>query len=361
MTRQILQRLSSSGLKTGALILILLVSAVLQISQAQQSPPFEGIQIEHPNSDLWRDVRQRGTPNQGTTQVKGVDSDVLINARGDAWARFRMETLIQSGMIALGAVLLILALVYLIKGTVRIDGGYSGNKLLRFNYFQRFAHWSMAILFLALGLTGLILLFGRPMLIPLFGHEAFSWIATVSKVGHNVMGPLFLISLFLMLIGLVRRNMLEKGDLRWLLRGGGLIGKGHLSTGFFNMGEKGWYWVVILVGFLVSVSGLVLLTPFFGQGRLIMELAHVTHTVAALLMIAISFGHMYMGSIGIEGAYEGMKSGYVDYNWAQSHHDRWAKECKDNNLIISAEQYARLSGESAERGATAPTLQKVTE
>ena len=154
----------------------------------------------------------------------------------------------------------------------------------------------------------------------------------------------------MMLISFARRNIYEKGDMTWLLKGGGLIGEGHASGGFFNMGEKTWYWMVILVGLVIAVSGLILVSPTFGQGRVIMELSHIVHTIGALVLMTVSVGHMYLGSIGSEGALEGMKTGYVDINWADAHHDRWGKVCHEQDLIISAEEYARLQGQKPGAG-----------
>jgi len=147
-----------------------------------------------------------------------------------------------------------------------------------------------------------------------------------------------------MLFRFVKKNIYAKGDLTWLLKGGGMIGKSHVTGGFFNMGEKSWYWLVILIGLAISVSGLVLLFPMFGQGRVIMELSQIVHVLGALTLIAVSFGHMYLGSVGTEGTNESMKSGYVDIKWAEAHHDRWAKHCHDNNLIISAEEFNKKQG-----------------
>ena len=189
-----------------------------------------------------------------------------------------------------------------------------------------------------------MLLLGRTLLIPLIGHDFFSLLASASKEGHNLFGPIFFASLFMMLIQFVKRNIYEKGDLTWLLRGGGIICKSHVSGGFFNMGEKTWYWLVILVGLAISVSGFILVSPSLGQGRIIMELSHVVHVIAAVILIAVSFGHMYMGSVGTEGTPEGMRTGYVDISWAESHHDRWAKECHEKDLLISAEEYQRIQG-----------------
>lgn len=301
---------------------------------------------EDPGIDLWNMVRQRDQQYKGTTQVKGIDTDVLINVSGDEWATFRVDLLIKYSLIAVAAMLSLLLIFYLLRGPMKVEGGLSGDMLLRFSTFERISHWTMAIVFLCLGITGLILLFGRTLLIPLIGHEGFSLIAGPSKEIHDLTGPIFLASLVLMFISLVKKNLYAKGDINWLVKGGGIFG-GHVSTGFFNIGEKIWYWIVILIGLVVSVSGLVLLNGDLVQARIVMEISHVLHTLGAMLLILGSFAHMYIGSIGMEGAYEGMRNGYVDINWAEAHHDLWAKECRDKGMILTAEEYARRRGLSS--------------
>jgi len=316
----------------------------------------EGVSAVNPGSELWSAIRQRdGTVLQGTSQVRGVDSGILINARGDQWARFRVSKLANYGGIAIAAVFVILLIFFVIRGQIRIEGGASGNLVRRYTSYERIVHWTLAIVFLLLALTGVILLLGRPLLIPLLGKEVFGLLASASKEGHNLIGPLFLVSLIMMLFSYVRKNLYEKGDLKWLLRGGGVIGKEKLSVGFFNMGEKIWFWLLMLVGLVVAISGLVLLFPNFGQGRFIMEISHVIHSIGALALFCISLGHMYMGSVGMEGALDAMTTGYVDINWADGHHDRWGKECHDKNLVISAEEYARLQGKKPAAGGDVAT------
>lgn len=342
-------------LKYFFLVLCLFLSQVAAAAVEQKntiSP--DGVSTIAPGSELWREIRRRDmqfkdlTENTGISQVKGVDSGVLINARGDQWARFRMNELAKYSGIAVAAVFVILIVFFLIRGQIKIDSGLSGNMVRRYNDYQRIAHWTLAVVFLVLGVTGLVLLLGRPLLIPLFGKELFGTLAFVSKRAHDFVAPLFLVSLVMMLIGFVRRNLYEKGDLTWVLKAGGAFSKGHLSVGFFNTGEKIWFWLLMLVGLVVSISGLVLLFPNFDQGRIIMEYSHVVHSIGAILLICVSLGHMYMGSIGMEGALEGMKTGYVDINWADEHHDRWGKECHEKNQIISADEFERVTGKKAE-------------
>lgn len=318
--------------------------------------------VPNPGADLWRAVRERqqtlepgelpkrpSTPGFVTdlsrnlleppsataadTRVQGVDTAVLINPFGEDWRRFRMEQLIPFGGYLLIGALAVILVFALARGRIKMDGGESGKRLLRFTEFERVLHWFVASVFIFLALSGLVLLFGRSVLLPLLGPEAFSVLASACKEGHNLFGPLFLVALVVLFFHFVIQNLYRRGDLTWLLRGGGMLGV-HASAGYFNMGEKIWFWLVILGGLAISVSGLTLLFPNFGQGRQIMELALLVHGVAALALIAVALGHIYIGTYGTVGTINSMITGYVDLNWARSHHDRWAKECEDQGKVL---------------------------
>jgi formate dehydrogenase subunit gamma len=306
-------------------------------------------QLMNPASELWQAVRQRNAPASGKTQVKGIDSGVLINTNGDRWKTFRMSQLIPIAGYVLGGVIAILAVFYLVRGRVPVEGGLSNSKLLRYTSYERTIHWLIAGLFIFLAVTGLLITFGRSVLIPLMGKEAFSVLASLSKDGHNLLGPLFLLALVLIFLRFVRRNIYQKGDLTWLLRGGGIVGKKHVPSNFFNMGEKTMFWLLVFVGGTIALSGLLLLLPVFGVGREWMELAHVGHAVGAVLMISVILGHIYIGTIGMEGAIEGMKTGYCDLNWAKEHHDLWATQAEKDGQVFSNEEVARLRGDSTRK------------
>ena len=335
------------------LMVLLFMSMPLTLSAATDEGIGErAVIVANPGTDLWRQVRQRDMAIEGTSQVKGVDSGILINPQADRWTRFRVSKLVEYGQIVLVGVAALILLFYAVRGKIRIEGGLSGKMVFRFSDYERVLHWVLAIVFIFLAVTGLTLLFGRTLLIPVLGHDIFSVLASSSKEGHNLFGPIFLVSLLLMLFSFVKRNIYARGDMTWLLKGGGMIGKSHASGGFFNMGEKTWYWIVILIGLVISASGLILVSPNFGQGRLIMELSQVVHASTAILLIAVSFGHIYLATAGTEGTKEGMNTGYVDIKWAEAHHDRWAKQCHENGEVISAEDYARLQGKTGPASVT---------
>jgi len=310
-------------------LLILLWMLVPQVSYAAVGTKVDGVSYENPGAQLWRDVRQRDTEIQGSTQIKGMDSNVWMNVTGEAWRQYRMLNLIPKAGIAILLTLAIAILFRLIRGTVKLQAGRAGKKILRFTFNQRMAHWSSAILFVLLSLTGIILLFGRSTLIPLIGAESFSYIAATAKTLHDYLGPAFAVSMILLFILFVKGNQLAlKNDLNWILKGGGMFGK-HASADRYNAGEKGWFWLATLVGAVIIVSGLVLDFPIFQQNRVGMEFYHLLHTIAATTMIVASLGHIYMGTVGLEGTLEVMKTGYCDVNWAKEHHDLWYQKVAD--------------------------------
>lgn len=288
----------------------------------------EFIKVPNPGGELWRDVRQRDRTVTGSTQVKGVDSDVLINKGGEDWRQFRMKTLVPFGYILLLTVIALILLFHYTQGPMRLPNGFSGKNILRFTLSERVVHWVTVGLFWILGLTGLILLYGRFVLIPVLGAQGFSYTATACKVLHNYAGPFFLFALIVMFITFFKDNFLNKGDLKWIAKAGGLFG-GHASAGRFNAGEKSWFWIVTILGFTLCITGLILDFPLFGQGRETMALSYLIHGLVAFIILAVSLGHAYLGIAGMEGSLSSMTKGHVDENWARLHHDQWYEEIKN--------------------------------
>ena len=284
------------------------------------------IPVPNPGTGLWEDVRQRNSEVSGTTQVQGVDSGTLINASGERWRQFRMNQLVPYSAYLLAAAIVLIILFRLFRGQVEIEGGPSDKKLFRFNFNQRAAHWLLAVLFIILSLTGLMLLYGRFVLIPLLGPEGFSITATVARRIHNFTGPLFGIAVLMMFFTYVKRNILKKVDLAWFASGGGFMVHKHVGSGYFNGGEKAWFWLTILGGAVIVITGLILNFPNFEFSRSTLEISHVLHTISAMIVLAVALGHIYMGTIGVEGAYEAMATGYCDANWAKEHHDHWYED-----------------------------------
>lgn len=311
--------------------------------QDPQNDPAYPIMVPNPAADLWRAVRQREGPASGRTQVEGVETGVLIDRSGDDYRNYRRQDFVGGAAMVIGGFAAAILLFFLLRGRIRVPGGRSGKRVLRFTDYERIVHWLAAILFIFLALTGLTLLFGRFVVLPIFGAEAFSLIASASKEGHNLFGPLFLVSVILLFICFAARNLPVRGDLHWLVKGGGIVGKAHLSAGYFNALEKIWFWSVIVLGLGASITGLVLLFPVFGQGREIMQLALTVHGIAAVLFIGGSFGHIYIGTIGTENSLESMTTGYVDENWARLHHDLWLAEVQQKAGSVKHEQAAKTS------------------
>ena len=292
----------------------------------------EGISNPNPGTQFWRDVRQRDGEVAGSTQVQGVDSGILISKEGEEWRQFRMQQFAPSSGIFYGVMLGLFALYYLVRGKLRIEGGRSGELIERSTKAERYVHWFTAVIFVLLTVTGLIILYGRFVLIPLLGPEGFSVTANLSKVVHNYLGPLFLVSVVLMFFAFVRDSWFDlKVDTQWVMTGGGYIGSGHPSAGKYNAGQKAWFWVAILGGLVLVGSGLVLDFANYGQGRTIMQDAHVIHSISSVIVIGFFLVHLYTGTVGVEGSLDAMVSGNVDENFVKQHHDLWYEEIKNQS------------------------------
>ena len=281
-------------------------------------------------------IIKEGTKNYSS--LPALEAGVLIQPKqqfplqarattaGQAWRTYRNGPLTHlGGWLLLGA-LSGIALLYLVVGKVRLKAGRSGRLIERFTSIERITHWSVAISFLLLAFSGMTLLFGKYVLLPVFGHPLFGWLAWLCKNLHNFVGPLFTAAIVATFVIFVKDNFPAKEDLQWLLRMGGMFGGRHAHAGRFNAGEKLWFWGgVVGLSLIVSASGFVLdmLVPGIVYSRGNMQIANVIHLSGAVLVTAMSFGHIYLGTIGMEGAYEAMATGYVDDEWAREHHDLW--------------------------------------
>jgi len=309
--------------------------------------------------ELWRALRYGEAAI--SSQVRSPGSTLLVQDSGMAWLKFRAGPLREWGGYFLLGVIAFLALFYLIRGRIRIGAGHAGVTVERFKFIERFAHWLLAGSFLLLAFTGLLVLFGRVAVIPLFdmmgsdaGHQINSTIAIGSKWIHNNVSWAFMIALVMIFVMWVLHNIPNRHDLNWIAKGGGIIGGGHPPAKKFNAGQKIIFWSVILLGISISASGLELLFPFelhlfektFGMMRGIgitelpvygplpetltphaeMQHAQIWHAMVSFILMGIIIAHIYIGTLGMEGAYDAMGSGEVDLNWAKEHHSLWVEE-----------------------------------
>jgi formate dehydrogenase subunit gamma len=260
---------------------------------------------------------------EGRIDIPDKKAAVLIQPAGRTWAYFHEVLLHRGGAIVIFGTIAMLGLAYLILGRIRIAEGRSGRKILRFQSLERFSHWLTAVSFVVLGLTGLNITFGKIVLLPLVGPDTFSEISQAAKYVHNFTGFSFIVGLVLITVIFFRDNLFERVDLEWIGQGGGFIKNKHAPAGRFNLGEKLVYWLSVAAGIAVSLSGILLLFPFYGTDIVEMQLGQVVHAIVALLFVALILGHIYIGTIGMEGAFEAMGTGEVDFNWAKEHHDLW--------------------------------------
>jgi len=244
---------------------------------------------------------------------------------GRDWREFHEVTLRWIGAIAILGILAILVAFYLTRGMVKLEAGRSGRVLVRFSTFERFVHWMTAACFILLALSGLNITFGRPLLLPLIGPEAFTTWSQWAKYAHNYLSFPFTIGVFMIFLMWIAWNIPNRVDVEWLKEGGGMVGDKHPPADRFNAGQKMIYWIVVLGGTAVAVTGYILMFPFYGTNIANMQLAQIVHSVVAMLFIAAMLGHIYIGTIGMEGAFEAMWDGTVDVNWAKEHHNLWAE------------------------------------
>lgn len=326
MLRRFLQNSSEVTPRVGALLLLLtaltliVVMTPAEVSAAQQR---NEASEQIPGAGLWRDVRQGIS---GFTNSPDSEHGNLINSSGEDWRQTRNGPLASYGRWIMGLAVLAIGIIFLIRGRIRLDHGFSGKTVERWTSADRVIHWFVAILFVVLGLTGLTFLYGKAVLLPVMGKGAFAAWSALSKTLHNYGGPLFVAGLILMIVKWLRHNGFGKVDVIWLAKGGGLLTKAHPSAGYLNAGEKLWFWLVVFGGLGVSITGLILDFPNFDQTRETMQLTSILHAIFALTLVAVFLGHVYIATLGTVGALEGMVYGHVDVEWAKQHHDLWYQE-----------------------------------
>lgn len=268
---------------------------------------------------LWSRIRHG---ERGDVVLPGDEIGVLIQSSGEEWRLLRNQQVTRYGAMALAGILAAIALFYLVRGRIKIEGGRTGRVIPRFSLAQRITHWFAVVLFVLLAISGLIILYGKSVLLPLLGPKAFAVVASASMQSHNLFGPLFLPAILGILFFFIKGNAPRAIDVAWLLKGGGLFG-GHASADKYNAGQKIWFLLTVVLGVAISASGIILLFPDALADRPQAQIANLAHGVAALIFIVAGLGHAYIGSVGMEGAFEAMSTGTVDENWAREHHDLW--------------------------------------
>jgi formate dehydrogenase subunit gamma len=263
---------------------------------------------------------------QGRGTIPDVKSYTIEQPAGRDWRQFHEVTLRWIGAVAIIGVLGLLVIFYLSRGMVRLKSGRSGVTIVRFNALERFVHWMTASCFVILALSGLNVTFGRPILLPLMSPQAFTTWSEYAKYAHNYLSFPFTLGVMLIFFMWIAGNIPNRVDVEWLKRGGGIVGHDEPPAERFNAGQKMIYWIVVLGGAAIAISGYALIFPFYGTDIQSMQTAEMAHAVIAMLFIAAMLGHIYIGTIGMEGAFEAMGTGTVDVNWAKEHHSLWLEK-----------------------------------
>ncbi|KPQ07939.1 MAG: NAD-dependent formate dehydrogenase gamma subunit FdoI [Rhodobacteraceae bacterium HLUCCA12] len=300
---------------------------------AQVNPTAESV-----NEDALLRALQSGEAVGGRASIPDDGAASLISPDNKLWAAMQGDTLQTLSIVAVLGTLAILVLFYLIRGRIRIDGGFSGRKILRFNAIERFAHWMLASTFIVLALTGLNLVIGRTVVLPLLGEGAFGTLTAWGKIAHNYLAWPFMAALIMVFLLWVIHNIPSKLDLEWIKQGGGLFKKGvHPPARKFNFGQKVVFWSVIVGGAIMSFTGVMLLFPAEAGSATDWQFFQVIHALVAAAMSALILAHIYIGSVGMEGAFDAMGTGEVDENWAKEHHSLWVEDVKDTKARNDAQ------------------------
>jgi len=307
------------------------------------------------NAPMWRQVSSGVTGYSSLPRSQAPEAGNLIQGfvqypgsrwtnAGEAWRQVRNQWIIPYGGSMLLIVLGAIALFYIGKGKLGHADGEGPRQIERFTPFERSAHWTNAIAFVVLAISGVVMAFGKFFLLPLIGASLFGWLTFVLKNAHNFAGPLFAVSLAVVFLTFLKDNLPRKGDGKWLAKGGGMLSGKEVPSHRFNAGEKLVFWGgVMLLGAIVVGSGLVLdkVLPGLLYERATMQISHMLHAVAAVLMMAMFLGHIYIGTIGMKGAYKAMRTGYVDEAWAKEHHEDWYDDIKAGKIPSQRSQPAQ--------------------
>jgi formate dehydrogenase subunit gamma len=295
-----------------------------QPASAQQVNPTANSVKEQQFLDALKN--DRSAELQGRITIPDAKAATLERPAGREWRAFHQGTLTKIGAVAVLGMLILLVAFYLFRGKVRLESGYAGQTITRFNGFERFVHWLTAACFIVLALSGLNVTFGKMLLLPLIGPEAFTNLSIAAKWAHNYLAWPFMLGIVLMFLIWIKDNIPGMVDLRWFAAGGGIVGKGHPAAKRFNGGQKVVFWSVVIGGAALAASGIYLLFPAAAGGVLDLQFWNMVHSVVAVLMVAVILAHIYIGTIGMEGAFDAMGSGEVDLNWAREHHSLWVAD-----------------------------------
>jgi len=300
------------------------VAVIAPQAQAQVNPTAESVSEDA----LFEALGTDGVVS-GRVSIPDRSAGNLIKPENKAWASLHSNTIVTLSVIAVFGTVLALLAFYVLRGKIRVDAGLSGRTIRRFNAIERFAHWTLAFTFIVLALSGLNLIIGKSVILPLLGEGAFGTLSAWGKIAHNYLAWPFMVSLALILVLWVVHNIPNKLDVEWLKQGGGLLKKGvHPPAKKFNAGQKVIFWSVIVGGAALSYTGFMLLFPSIAGSFTDWQFYQLIHALVAAGLSAIVIAHIYIGSVGMEGAFDAMGSGEVDENWAKEHHSLWVEEVK---------------------------------
>ena len=253
------------------------------------------------------------------------------------------------GLWAMAGTFAILFVFVGLRGRVPIEPGWGGMAIQRFTGFERTCHWLLALSFLGLAATGFARLYAGPLR-ALLGTDTLTALQSIGAPLHNGLAFVFTLTLAVAFVVWLRHSFPSWRDAVWFGKAGGMLVKGSTPpAGKFNGGQKALFWLVALGGLGIIMTGAGLLTPYrtgmvsktFGLlasagFALPTDAANLTpaqevhyarqwHSALAIGLVCVVMVHVYMRTLGIQGALSAMTSGQIDVNRARQQHSLWAE------------------------------------
>ncbi|SFB11078.1 formate dehydrogenase subunit gamma [Poseidonocella pacifica] len=303
-----------------------------QAGQTLVEEPIDGYSKALPEAWMTGDAEmlrmlRPGQRTEGLSSLPYVNAALFERPEGRDWRLGMADFITHLGALVILGFAFLLALLLAIRGRVPIAEGRARTKVKRFGFLERATHWMTATSFIGLALTGIVIAYGETLILP-FGGDLLGQAGWIATWGHAVCFPPFAFGILIMGIMWVGRNIPDRLDWIWLKNGGGLFSDEgpNPPAKKFNAGQKLIFWSAMLGGILMVGTGVMLMFPFFFLGLEAQAWVMLGHATVATFLIAIFIGHIYIGTVGMQGAIDAMWSGRVDRNWAKEHHELWLKD-----------------------------------
>jgi len=266
--------------------------------------------------------------------------DILGYDKKDSLHLGKYFTILQSSYfrpIFLGVILgipAIFLLHYLVIGPMIFS--HDRKKIYVFTVFNRIVHTIAAIAFILIIPTGVVMMFGS-----FFGGGEF---VRINKEIHAISTVLFIVSIVPMFLMWLRWMIPSSDDIKWMMILGGYLNKRKdpVPAGRFNAGQKMWFWLATLGGFVMIATGAVMYFQDFkldivtslGLSQIdLLRGSAILHNVLGVGVLALFLTHIYMSVFAIKGAIHSIITGYKEEEEVEVLHSSFYQELQKNKKV----------------------------